>query len=272
MKRGQREYMEDFVTVAELPEGRVAMVLCDGHGGDRCARYVSQNMLKLMKDMPPGDFDLKSRVQAVSRNWDKQCLKKLKCKDYPKTAEERTKIFDNQTKYLEEGWHAGTTLVALLLDVLNKTGVVANVGDSRAVWKDFGQGTNLRSTPDHTPTEHCMGPIKGVITTEEGDVPRINGDLSVGRALGDNSPELMCTVNHDPEIKNFSWDKGPFRVVLGTDGVWDVLKNPEAMRLSSAHKMVSLALEKGTTDNVSVGIVDVTYPPKKDMVVNIVHG
>lgn len=261
---GQRQYMEDFIEVCEVADARIAMVVCDGHGGERAARFAVHRITQALRTLDRNSWDLVGVIQSVSTEWDRQCLERLGAREYPRNAADRAALFANASltaAYESEGWSSGTTVVAVLLDVINKRGVMANLGDSRGVWKAFSvERSRVRSTRDHTPKLTDLGPLGGTVIHRSNDVPRINGDLAVGRALGDNAPSLMGSVNHGAVQKQFAWDSQELRVVLATDGAWDVINNPEVVLMKSASEVVDKALQRKTADNVTVGMIYVTYP------------
>lgn len=261
-RQGRREYMEDFAKWTELEDGRICVVVCDGHGGSRCAQYAVENIITKVNALKPNEWNIGKIIEDVSNAWDKICLTALNAKRIPESVEERAALFTKASaaNYYNEQLHSGTTVVACIIDVRKKAGVMANLGDSRGIWKDLGKKrTRLRSTKDHTPHVNDLGPLGGDIVHEANDVPRINGDLAVGRALGDNSEELMGTVLHTPVVTQFEWENR-LRVVLATDGLWDVVSNSRAMKRRMASTLVTEALVRKSTDNVTVAIMNVTYP------------
>ncbi|CAM9941463.1 unnamed protein product, partial [Heterosigma akashiwo] len=57
-------------------------------------------------------------------------------------------------------------------------------------------------------------------------VPRVNGVLAVSRAFGDRN--LRPVVKADPEIRERALEPGDAFLILGTDGLWDMVTNQEA--------------------------------------------
>lgn len=270
-RQGARDHMEDVADCVTLPDGRIFVIVCDGHGGRHAAQFALARITQSVLQFKPDQSDLAGVIKAASDAWDVQCLSKLGAVRYPQSDAERKAVFRAApSEYADNEWHSGTTVVCVLLDLGTKTGVIANLGDSRCVWKDFtAKGrTRVTSTRDHEPKSTDFGPLGGTIVHAEDDVPRINGDLAVGRAFGDNSAELMGSVNHTPKISRCMWTDH-LRVILGSDGVWDVVKNCQAMQRSkrtgecvvrNAGELVDLAMQRGTQDNVTAVVVDVTYP------------
>jgi protein phosphatase 1L len=128
---------------------------------------------------------------------------------------------------------------------------IANVGDSRAVVCKRGAANQL--TVDHEPhTSNERQRIEkhgGFVTTFPGttllvllfghcrefkknncliilyvlltgDVPRVNGQLAVARAFGDQS--LKAHLSSEPDIKHVPINSSTEFVVLASDGLWKV--------------------------------------------------
>jgi protein phosphatase PTC1 len=131
----------------------------------------------------------------------------------------------------------------------------ANAGDARVVISRGGKAHRL--TYDHKASD----PAEAKRITDRGGFVaynRVNGILSVTRALGDHAMKewVVC----DPYYTEIALTPKDEFVILACDGVWDVLSDQEAVDLvkdlKDAQKMSELllkkALEKGSTDNVSV--------------------
>ncbi|KAJ3059387.1 Protein phosphatase 2C 1, partial [Podochytrium sp. JEL0797] len=138
----------------------------------------------------------------------------------------------------------------------------ANVGDARAVLSR--DGTALRLSYDHKGTDsHETQRI-----LESGGFVvngRVNGVLAVTRALGDMSmkdyiignPYTTETILHDSDT----------HLILACDGLWDVCSDQESIEFvtdpervvgdvqSASEELLALALEQGSTDNLSVMVV-----------------
>jgi hypothetical protein len=91
---------------------------------------------------------------------------------------------------------------------------------------------------------------------------RVRGQLAVSRAFGD-APFKSCGVIVDPYYACVKLNRRHKFVIVGCDGVWDVLGYREAVELVwgmrdptlMAERIVIEALRKGTQDNVSVVVV-----------------
>ena len=91
---------------------------------------------------------------------------------------------------------------------------------------------------------------------------RVQGVLAVSRAIGD--VPLQPFVTCEPEIIEREIGSEDAYLVLGSDGIWDVLQNEQVARIVSEHSDFSSvarmvcdeALAMGSTDNVTALVVD----------------
>lgn len=146
--------------------------------------------------------------------------------------------------------------------------MVANAGDCRAVLCRKGEAITM--SQDHRPTYQSelkrVEALGGFI--EDG---YLNGVLSVTRALGDwdikfprNSPSPLIA---DPEFQQITLTEDDEFLVLGCDGIWDVMTSQHAVNLirrglqrhddpnQSARDLVMEALRLNTFDNLTVIVV-----------------
>ena len=115
--------------------------------------------------------------------------------------------------------------------------------------------------------------MKGGVVYNDGGVYRV-ANLSVSRAFGDMDAKPY--VSHVPEINKRKLSKSDQFIILGCDGVWDVMTNKQAVdfvlnelkhckgKLSDNHtynknniakKLALEAIKVGSYDNVSVVII-----------------
>lgn len=134
----------------------------------------------------------------------------------------------------------------------------ANVGDSRIVL--FRNGRSIRLTYDHKASDvlemQRIEQAGGLIMKS-----RVNGMLAVTRSLGDKFFDNLVVGNpFTTSVEILPSDKF---LILACDGLWDVIGDQEACELISnsddpddaAKLLVRLALERGTTDNVTVMVI-----------------
>ena len=118
--------------------------------------------------------------------------------------------------------------------------IAANVGDSRAVMSRNGAAIDL--TIDHKPNtatekarvEALGGKVIwcGMVDNEGNPVPnagiyRVNGNLSLSRAIGDRSERPAVTAK--PDMTTFDIEDDDEFIVLATDGLWDVMSSQDAV-------------------------------------------
>lgn len=193
-------------------------------------------------------------------------LVELKKGKYPKDCIEKAFIAtDRQIE--NSGIESGTTAVIAFFEGQNL--FVANAGDSRAVL-DRGKFGVKRLSHDHKaddPDEvKRIEKAGGFVTPKiEGvDVARVNGIIAIARSLGDREfGELVSPKPYISETKLTQEDK---RLILACDGVWDVMTDEDAVGLISkvedpqkaSEIFKNEALRRGSTDNISVMVVDLS--------------
>lgn len=159
-----------------------------------------------------------------------------------------------------------TALVALFM---KDKCYIANAGDSRAVLHKDNQV--LRLSTDHKPDlpseEERIVKAGGVVTKIAGKqgkiISRVNGMLSVSRALGDFF--LQPYVSPEPDVQQFdlNGNNNDLLLVLACDGLWDTISDEEAAKIAnteehveqSAIKLRDASYNRGSTDNISVIVI-----------------
>jgi protein phosphatase 1L len=191
------------------------------------------------------------------------------------------KVFDHLQIKLEKKFKnisytiGSTALVTVFYEKHNKIYYyVANAGDCRAViCNNTNMGIPL--SKDHKPhlfeEKTRIEKIGGEIYYDGTDW-RI-GDLSVSRAFGDM--DAAPFVTHKPDIFKYTLKRNDKFLILGCDGLWDVLSNqdvinfilnkmdetPKLNNISSYSKsnisqsLAEYAIKQGSTDNVSIIII-----------------
>jgi len=217
----------------------------DGHGGPNVSQYLETNI---------PDYYLNSKVSI------------------PVSKDFHTKTFEHiQKKILENkyGFSMGSTC---LLNIIYKYKTdyhmnIINLGDSRLtiVYKN---GHSSQITTDHKPDDEFernrIEKIGGEIYNDSEGVCRI-GDLSLSRAFGDedNAPY----ISQKPDVFYKKICKLTKYIVMGCDGLWDVIANDELYNLLESYKknksknyasdLVTESLNRGSTDNISIIIIEI---------------
>jgi len=207
----------------------------DGHGGRQAVDHVQETLHERL-------LDELSKPQSV--------------RDAFTMAYKRV---DNELKE-KEIMYNGTTAISCLIRV--EDGVrklyAANAGDARIVLCRGGKP--LRLTYDHKASDERE--VKRIQDTG-GFVAynRVNGILSVTRALGDHA--MKDWVLGDPDHQEVTLTEEDKLVILACDGLWDVFSDKDAVEFAlnfpdaqqGSQKLLEKALEKGSTDNISVMVL-----------------
>ncbi|XP_042499458.1 probable protein phosphatase 2C 44 isoform X2 [Macadamia integrifolia] len=209
----------------------------DGHLGDCVPSYVKDNLFNNIIEEPNFWKNTEIAIKNAYRSTDKFIL------------EHSTRL----------GPGGSTAVTAIVID--GKDLWVANIGDSRAVLCERGCAHQL--TVDHEPHSERRRIEKqgGFVTTLPGDVPRVNGQLAVARAFGDQS--LKAHLSSEPDVKHVNIDSTIQFVILASDGLWKVMKNQEAVDLvksvkdpQAAAKCLTMeALARKSKDDISCIVI-----------------
>ncbi|EED93828.1 hypothetical protein THAPSDRAFT_3570 [Thalassiosira pseudonana CCMP1335] len=166
----------------------------------------------------------------------------------------------------------------------SRTILSANVGDSRAVLgRNNGMAVNL--TKDHKPNdaterkrvEALKGSVDWCGEVDESGSPiddtgvyRINGNLALSRSIGDRSERPWVSNSVDISCFPIEEENDVF-IVIATDGLFDVMTSQEVVSFvhdslsnserynpqkSIAKILVEEAIERGSTDNISVVVIE----------------
>jgi len=251
----------------------------DGHAGSRAAEYCGQRMLdNITSTAAWRRHDVKESVRyGIQRT--EQAYLRAALASSPK-------------------WFDGTTAVVAM--VVGQQLTIGWVGDSRAVLGryDAPKGWSAVSlSSDHKPTAPSE---RERITQAGGNIGRsvkeanarhvravagarcpvfcfgahpaapmrcYPGGLSLSRSIGDVTLKyhaVKCVIG-EPEIHQTDVDVTKDRfVILGCDGIWDVLSNDAAVaivanahnkKIDAAKALVRQALHAGSSDNMTVVVV-----------------
>ncbi|CAD7702049.1 unnamed protein product [Ostreobium quekettii] len=263
----------------------------DGHGGGLVARAVAENLhVHLRKALDAG---LEASVPRLHAGPTTQVAQGSRFCWAPGPALPRAehpglglpqvacaihsafRLMDGQL--MEEGVaeDMGTTAVVGLVSESHLC--VANCGDSRAVLSRGGMAYRL--TRDHKPDledeQERINSCGGVVLNFNG--VRVMGLLAMSRALGDHCLRDVGVIAY-PEVTIVGRQPGDEFLVLATDGLWDALADREACDVArkcfqrveergagakiAARLLVRAALERGSTDNVTVTVVDLHGQPQ----------
>jgi len=275
---GKRKAQEDAFVLHEIHDTKDQSVLVagilDGHGGKAASTMVSEELPTILSNQLL--VNRRSLPEALDESWEivcqsyrQQCAKEDECvADYD--PREGILMANTGSKDLV----AGTTASIMALD--EKTGklTILNCGDSRSMVIN-SKGKAQFVTKDHTPQTEQHRLQEGTEAGLDYSLPQCRlsrwflsvGDYeyAVGRSLEGQFATSKGIVS-DPDVSTILVE--PAEILLSaSDGLWEVMDSSEvAMDLSNMRKeeisasdaartLCSMAIKKGTSDNVSAVVV-----------------
>ena len=220
-----RDYNEDTITATKILNDTYFFAVYDGHGGNGCSLFLKENLHKYIKSFSKEGIN--DAVNIVEN------------------------IFLNEIALDKNGFendHSGSCAIMALINK-NKL-LVANIGDSRLVL--FKKNSLFFITEDHKPNSpkektriekaggsiyQTQSPIPIYQNGKKIDIPwRVNpGRLSVSRTFGDieakneNFGGKKNIVVALPDITEIELDDDFNLLVIGCDGIFDVLSNEQIL-------------------------------------------
>eukprot|EP01029_Cantina_marsupialis_P025269 TRINITY_DN6667_c0_g1_i2.p1 TRINITY_DN6667_c0_g1~~TRINITY_DN6667_c0_g1_i2.p1 ORF type:complete len:321 (-),score=67.49 TRINITY_DN6667_c0_g1_i2:156-1118(-) len=247
--RGKRKYMEDRHAVVGNINGDPNMTfyaVFDGHGGALAAEYCVR---RLCYNVVHNDYFPHSPKQALIGGFhetDKQFLQLA----------------------VQNRLNDGSTVIAALAmgDIIH----VANTGDSRAIMvNDNGAVSPL--SRDHKPNRpdelKRVNDLGGRVIKY--GVHRVQGILALSRAIGDLP--LKRYVIPTPEVVSVRKMEQNSFIVLGSDGIWDILSNEMVGQIVKtaastnespkeiSKRLVNEAFVRGSQDNITAVVIDLRH-------------
>ncbi|CAN1859218.1 Probable protein phosphatase 2C 49 [Linum perenne] len=264
---GPRRYMEDeHIRIDDLsthlgslftfPRPSAFYGLFDGHGGPDAAAYIRKNVMRFFfEDVK---FPQSSEVDPIFLEEVENSL--------------REAFLLADLALADDGSvssSSGTTAIAAF--VFERLLLVANAGDCRAVLCRKGEAIDM--SQDHRP----------IYPSERRRVEQLGGFIDDGylNALGDwdmkNPP--ACTSSppsspliSEPEFRRLSLTEDDEFLIIGCDGIWDVMSSQHAVGIvrrglrrhddpeQCARDLVMEALRRNTFDNLTVIVVCFSGP------------
>lgn len=279
---GLKKTLQDrYVLDEPLEELGVYFAVLDGHGGTQVADMVKEKLHKnLLQQMR------QRQVQPASRN---EKIKTAVKEAFLQTDKEILALSERKKFEL-----VGSTCVSAILHGNPKLGtalrlVISNLGDSRAVL--CRAGTAVPVSEDHKPTRMDE---KKRIERVGGLVLQVRGAWRVATSTNPNSMNKAARREYqglamtrsfgdmhfkrpiglaiaEPEVQVISLCDKDLFIVLGTDGVFDVLSNQEVIDLAMRHwrepeeaakNIVRSAYKRGSEDNLTVMVVQFGWADK----------
>lgn len=227
---GLRPYQEDAVLAESLSDGAVLVAVADGMGGHAAGEVASAIALETLFEGVRQGMSLSEAFTLAN-----------------------ARVFDRAKEPGKQGM--GTTMVAAL--VRDGEVELANVGDSRGYV--IGETGIRQLTEDHSfvaeavkrgqsEAEAMAGPWKDALTRSIGTEAVVEVDTFGPLPLDENSALVVCS-----------------------DGLYKTLSDDDLLRIYSqsggprgaAQSLVSIALQKGSDDNISVAIAEYGEVPRE---------
>lgn len=252
------------LAIACQPQSLMYMV-CDGHSGVEAANFVASNFLRILNTKLPSklpNFSNQQETETFAEN-----VRKALCETFVR--------IDNEWSAMAH--FSGTTVTVIL-----STGwllTTANTGDSSAVL-DTGMSMLelIKSHRIHNNLEeqarlrgagqylaplgfHLQGPSK---PGEQGVGPlRLwPGGLCVSRSVGDL--DAGAEVVPVPHIRQLILPREGCRVIMASDGLWDVLSYSKALKMTRSKPtgaaastlITAVSRDLRTLDDASIVVID----------------
>ncbi|KAH7567000.1 hypothetical protein ACOSP7_011311 [Xanthoceras sorbifolium] len=253
-ERGPKQYMEDehvcidnlidhLGTTAKFPSPGAFYGVFDGHGGTDAASFVRNNILRFIVE----DSQFPISVEKAIKSAFVQA-------DYA--------FADASSLDISSGTTALTALFS------GRTLIIANAGDCRAVLGRRGRAIEISNDhkPNSTSERLRIEKLGGVVYDGY-----LNGQLSVARAIGDwhmKSPKgSACPLSAEPELQELLLTDEDEFLIMGCDGLWDVMSSQWAVTVARkelmvhndpercSRELVREALKRNTCDNLTVIVI-----------------
>ncbi|KAJ8402207.1 hypothetical protein AAFF_G00370720 [Aldrovandia affinis] len=239
----------DFNTLFNLQdqEEQAYFAVFDGHGGVDAAIYAANHL----------------HVNLVQQEMFSQDPGEALCRAFKLTDERFVQ------KASREKLRCGTTGVVTFLR--GNALYVAWLGDSQVMLVRRGQAVELMKPhkPDREDEKQRIEALGGCVIWF--GTWRVNGSLSVSRAIGDS--EHKPYICGDADHSNLQLDGTEDYLILACDGFYDTVSPEEAVHVVSdhlqensgdstmvAHKLVASARDAGSSDNITVIVVFLRDP------------
>ncbi|KAF5199566.1 phosphatase 2C, partial [Thalictrum thalictroides] len=261
---GPRRFMEDeHIRIDDLSSHLGLLCQCptpsaffgvfDGHGGPDAAAYMKKNATNIFFK----DADLLQTFEA-----DDVFLEAVE-----KSLHDAF-LFADLALANDASVSSSSGTTALTALILGRLLLVANAGDCRAVLCRKGEAVEM--SQDHRPV---YAPERRRVEESGGyiDDGYLNGVLSVTRALGDWDMKLplgsAAPLIAEPDFRTVLLTEDDEFLIIGCDGIWDVLSSQQAVSLvrrglrrhddpeQCARDLAMEALRLNTFDNLTVIVV-----------------
>jgi protein phosphatase 2C family protein 2/3 len=227
----------------------------DGHGGKDCSSFLRDNLHNYLVNDPAFPEDpqtaLLNAFATAEKEFTEQAIKKR----------------------IKSG------SCALVLVLLDKIGVLANLGDSRCIVSESKSNKISQLSTEHTPEKESeelrIKKAGGEVYLEKIGRKHISrvipGNLSISRSIGDidtkiyelgGVPDVIIAI---PEIKIFKIHSDTDFILLGSDGIFERLDKREVVRIvaesaesidGETHEKLAKGIENVIVESINRGSED----------------
>jgi len=251
--QGWRTGMEDAHALVLRLEGddslppKAFFAVYDGHGGFEVARFASRHVHSLLQESEKfkngniGEALVDAYIQTDEMMTTPDGLKELRAIHIAYSSNPMPTRASDVSPMM-----VGCTAVSCVVDMDKRVITCANSGDSRCVISEGGR--ELPLSEDHKPQ---LESEEKRITAAGGRIAngRVNGNLNLTRSLGDHeykqnsslkpSEQIITCV---PDVKTHQITDDTDFILLGCDGIWDVMGNEQAVNFVRIHLLPQASL------------------------------
>jgi len=275
--QGWRETMEDaHICAIDIAPETCLFAVLDGHGGKEISTFVSRHLTEeLLKNRHFAAEEFELALYETFLHMDSLMTKAEGLQELYKIQQDIPDCYSVSASALKEMENkAGSTACVALLH--RNSLYVANAGDSRCVLARGGHALDM-STDHKTSVSTESARVKRAGGTVY--LGRVNGQLALTRSMGDFSyksnplapaDEQIITAKPDVKVEKLT-PKDQF-LILGCDGIWDVLSSQECVDYVNKHLRAGTELRtlceelcdyclverrgrQGSSDNMTVIVV-----------------
>lgn len=243
-----------FIRPVEMGDPMGLFIVADGMGGHKAGEVASQLAVKTIRKalswmLDDGEEESTLFSPTIGQEMvDGDLSSFLRTRLQVAIEEANRIIFDYARENPVDAGNLGCTVTCAM--VVDNWAAIANVGDSRTYCLRDGELTQL--TDDHSYVWQLAQ--EGHLLLEEiYDHPQRN---VITRALGNRAEVPIDAISYELEPGD--------RLLLCSDGVWEMIRNPEEIREllasdeleSAVNGLIEAANKYGGTDNIGVVIAE----------------
>ena len=286
LSQGGRSNMEDFIATASENGFRLVCVF-DGHNGGSVSKFLSEELPKTLFGLSA----TRSLRQALRLVTDRVAL--FRDQFSPLEGSTACCALINEISGQVEVLNIGDSRLIVVESVsdsvwqpevggrvrfgpdLRRNGRVVEIRDNVVIVTPDGQEHRRTVAKKYSPESDQPVRTRQISLDHKPDSPgeityieshggfvsgspaRVNGILAISRSIG--VQELSRFVRSEADFFSLSLTKSTKRLVIATDGIWDVLSNQEVAELSETgpDEVINEASRRGGRDNMAVAILDI---------------